>query len=82
MKRDPAIVLDKEPGALVVSTLLEDHAADVSVEAVARYAVDLDPSISCCDASNASAGVNLQLSLAISKGEFLTFTMRDVTEAS
>jgi hypothetical protein len=82
MKGDPPVVLDKEPRALVVSTLLEDHAADVSVEAVARYAVDLDTSVSCGDAGNASAGIDLQLSLAISKGEGLAVAMRNIAEAA
>jgi hypothetical protein len=82
VKRDPAGAVDEEACALVVSTLLEDHAADVSVEVVARYAVDLDPSVSCCDASDGSAGVDLQLSLAISKREGFAVTMRDVPETA
>jgi hypothetical protein len=48
------------------------------VDAVARYSEDLDSGIGCGYAGNTSCGVELQLSLTVSKAETLAVTMRDI----
>jgi hypothetical protein len=67
---DSAIVADDEAGPVVVSLLLEDHPALISVNAVSRYAEELHPCVTGGDAGNATTRIHLEPGLAASDSCF------------
>jgi hypothetical protein len=65
MERDLAVMLDKQARARIVSTMLEDHSADVRIEPVAGQPKDLNTSVLGGDPCHPCLWIHLKDSLTI-----------------
>ena len=74
MKRHPAVSSHEQPRPVIVVALLEDDA--LAACGVARYAVQLDSCVRCCDPGE--TGISVDLECRFADGKRRTVTMRDV----
>ncbi len=63
---------------MIIRSLVKDHAPNLLVQAVARYAVDLHPRIGCSDSRNGGVRIDLKNSFAVTNRKAVAIAVGNV----